>query len=180
MSSSVPPAAANTRFSRSVPAGTGASCSAGDLRHHQRGGSADQHDHAERHTPQHDVQERHHPDRRARRTRVLTGPADSTCLALALHPGGRLLVMGNRRAGLLSGPVTDLDLVSGDAVASLSFSPDGTTVYAAGAHVPLQRYVIDPGQAVAEVRARMGHAELTRVQWRSYVGDMPYQKVCGQ
>ncbi len=210
---------------------------------------------------------------RARRVRVVAGPADSTGLALALRPGGRLLVMGNRKAGLPSGPVTDRDLASGDAVvalafsadgsrlaagggsgqvalwdgqlrqrtgilrnvfpaslgtvpesvgavafspdgrtlavggtagtlqlwdtetqqplgdtlttpgdaiASLSFSPDGTTVYAAGAHAPLQRYVVDPGRAVAEVCARMGDAELTRVQWRTHIGDMPYQKVCGQ
>ncbi|MFE6620049.1 hypothetical protein [Streptomyces sp. NPDC057740] len=210
---------------------------------------------------------------RARRVRVVTGPADSTGLALALRPGERLLLMGNREATLPSGPVTDRDLVSGDeavalafsadgsrlaagggtgkvalwdgrlrqragilrnvfpaslgtvpesvsavafspdgrtlavggtagtlqlwdtgtqqplgealttpgdAVASLTFSPDGTTVYAAGVHVPLQRYVIDPGRAVAEVCARAGHAELTRAQWQTYVGDMPYQKVCGQ
>ncbi|WP_327318773.1 hypothetical protein [Streptomyces sp. NBC_01235] len=47
----------------------------------------------------------------------------------------------------LGGPLT----TPGDAVVSLSFSPDGTTVYAAGAHVPVQRHVIDPGRAVTEV-----------------------------
>ncbi|GHE44607.1 hypothetical protein GCM10017771_64790 [Streptomyces capitiformicae] len=210
---------------------------------------------------------------RARRTRVLTGPADVTGLALAVRPDGRLLVMGNRRATLPSGPVTDRDLVlddevtalafsadgsrlaaggvtgrvalwdgrlrqragilpnvfpaplgptpesvgavalspdrrtlavggtagtlqlwdtetqqplgeplttPGDAVASLSFSPDGKTLYAAGAHVPLQRYVVDPGRAVAEVCARAGRAELTRAQWRTYVGAVPYRKVCDE
>ena len=210
---------------------------------------------------------------RARRTRVLTGPADATGLALAVRPDGHLLVMGNRRATLPSGPVSDRDLVlgdeigalafsadgsrlaaggvtgrvalwdgrlrqragvlrnvfpaslgpdpesvsavafspdgrtlavggdagtlqlwdtetqqplgdplttPGDTVASLSFSPDGTTLYAAGEHVPLQRYVIDPGRAVTEVCARAEHAELTRAEWRKYVGDVPYQKVCGQ
>lgn len=111
---------------------------------------------------------------------------------VAFSPDGRTLAVGSTlavggTAGTLQlgDPETQLPLgdaltTPGDAVASLSFSPDGTTVYAVGAHVPLQRYVIDPGRAVAEVGARAGHVELTRAQWRTYVGDMPCQKVCGR
>lgn len=36
------------------------------------------------------------------------------------------------------------------------------------------------GGGVAEVCARAGHADLTRAQWRTYVGDVPYQRICGR
>lgn len=106
--------------------------------------------------------------------------------AVALSPDGRTLAVGGDAGTLqlwdtesqqpLGTPLT----TAGDAVESLSFSPDGTTVYVAGAHVPLQRYVIEPGRAVAGVCARAGGVGLTRAQWRTYVGDVPYQKVCGR
>jgi WD40 repeat protein len=106
--------------------------------------------------------------------------------ALALSPDGRTLAVGGDAGTLqlwdtesrqpLGTPLT----TAGDAIESLSFSPDGTTVYAAGAHVPLQRYIIEPGRAVDDVCSRAGGAGLTRAQWRTYVGDVPYQRVCGQ
>ncbi|MER6129173.1 hypothetical protein ABT173_42780 [Streptomyces sp. NPDC001795] len=105
---------------------------------------------------------------------------------MAFSPDSRTLAVGGD-AGTLQPwntetqqPLGDPLTTPGDPVASLSCSPDGTTVYATGAHVPPQRYLIDPGRAVTEVCARAGHADLTRAQWRTYIGDVPYQKVCGQ
>lgn len=61
----------------------------------------------------------------------------------------------------------------------MAFGADSGTVYAGSAHVPLQRYSIDPARAVESVCARAGVRELTRAQWRTYVRDVPYRKVCG-
>ena len=45
--------------------------------------------------------------------------------------------------------------------------------------MPLQRYVVDPAEAVERVCARAGGNGLTRAQWRKHVQDAPYRKVCG-
>lgn len=100
---------------------------------------------------------------------------------VALSPGGRTPAVGGEAGTLqlwdtesrqpLGTPLT----TPGEAVASLSFGPDGTTVHAAGPHVPLQRYVIVPGRAVAEVRARAGGVGPTRAQCRTYLGHVPCQ-----
>ncbi|MFJ5305338.1 hypothetical protein [Streptomyces sp. NPDC088350] len=105
--------------------------------------------------------------------------------ALAFSPdGGTLAVAGDAgslqlwdvatQQPLSSGPLT----TPGEAITSLAFSPDGTTVFAGSAHVPLQRYAVDPERARARVCARTGDAELTRAQWRTYVPDAPYRRIC--
>ncbi|MGW2565412.1 nSTAND1 domain-containing NTPase [Streptomyces sp. NPDC001537] len=104
--------------------------------------------------------------------------------ALAVSPDGRTLAVGGDAGSLqlwdvptrqpLGTPLT----TPGDGIQSLAFSPDGTTLYAASAHVPLQRYAVDPGRAIARVCARAGSG-LTREQWRTYVPDVPYRRVCG-
>ncbi|MGW1751037.1 nSTAND1 domain-containing NTPase [Streptomyces sp. NPDC002092] len=104
--------------------------------------------------------------------------------ALAVSPDGRTLAVGGDAGSLqlwdvatrqpLGTPLT----TPGDAVESLAFSPDGTTLYASSAHVPLQRYAVDPARAIARVCARAGGG-LTREQWRTYVPDAPYRRVCG-
>ncbi|MDX3179504.1 hypothetical protein PV382_45850, partial [Streptomyces scabiei] len=66
----------------------------------------------------------------------------------------------------------------GESIDTLAFSPDSTTLYAGGMHVPLQRYVIDPDRAVSLVCARAGNTELTRAQWRTHLPDRPYRRVC--
>ncbi|WP_030948375.1 hypothetical protein [Streptomyces sp. NRRL S-646] len=105
--------------------------------------------------------------------------------ALALSPDGRTLAVGGDAGSLqlwdvvarqpLGGPLT----TSGERLDSLAFGPDGTTLYAGSAHVPLQRYVVDPEQVVAQVCARAGGSGLTRAQWRTYLPDAPYRRVCG-
>jgi WD40 repeat protein len=105
--------------------------------------------------------------------------------ALAFSPDGRTLAVGGDTGSLqlwdvateqpLGNPLT----TPGESIDSLAFSSDGTTLYAGSAHVPLQRYVVDPGRAVAAVCARAGANGLTRAQWRTYVPEAPYRKVCG-
>jgi len=66
----------------------------------------------------------------------------------------------------------------GEAIDSLAFADNSRTLYASGAHVPLQRYTLDPARAVRRVCARAG-GDLTREQWGTYVPETAYRKVCG-
>ncbi|MFI7408384.1 hypothetical protein ACIBU0_06920 [Streptomyces sp. NPDC049627] len=105
--------------------------------------------------------------------------------ALAISPDGRTLAVGGDAGSLqlwdlatqqpLGGPLT----TPGEAIDTVAFAADSGTVYAGSAHVPLQRYPIAPDRAVASLCARAGQRELTRAQWRTYVRDVPYRKVCG-
>ncbi|MEV1081608.1 hypothetical protein AB0I98_25735 [Streptomyces sp. NPDC050211] len=105
--------------------------------------------------------------------------------ALAVSPDGRTLAVGGEAGSLqlwdiashqpLGGPLT----TPGDGIDTVAFGADSGTLYAGSAHVPLQRYTIDPSKAVASVCARTGGDGLTRTEWRTYVTDVPYRKVCG-
>jgi WD40 repeat protein len=114
------------------------------------------------------------------------GGTPEAVTALAVSPDGRTLAVGGAAGSLqlwdvttqqpLGGPLT----TPGEQLDTLAFAADGRTLYAGGAHVPLQRYAVDPGRAVARVCARVDGARLTRAQWRTYVPDVPYRKVCGR
>ncbi|MFI6009488.1 hypothetical protein ACIBAG_11765 [Streptomyces sp. NPDC051243] len=105
--------------------------------------------------------------------------------ALAISPDGRTLAVGGEAGSLqlwdiaTQQPLGGLMTTPGDTIDTVAFGADSGTVYAGSAHVPLQRYVIDPDRAVESVCARAGARELTRAQWRTYVRDVPYRKVCG-
>ncbi|MFF7762963.1 nSTAND1 domain-containing NTPase [Streptomyces griseorubiginosus] len=105
--------------------------------------------------------------------------------ALAVSPDGRTLAVGGEAGSLqlwdiaTQQPLGGLLSTPGDPIDTVAFGPDSGMVYAGSAHVPLQHYVIDPARAVASVCARAGAPELTRAQWRTYVRDVPYRKVCG-
>ena len=104
--------------------------------------------------------------------------------ALALSPDHHTLAVGGDTGTLqlwdtttlqpLGGPLT----TPGDAIDSLAFSTDSSTLYASSAHVPLQRYVVDPARAVARVCARTGGDTLTRAQWKTYITGAPYRRLC--
>lgn len=105
--------------------------------------------------------------------------------AVAFSPDGRTLAVAGDAGSLqlwdvgTQQPLSSAPLTTpGEAVTSLAFSPDGTTLFAGSAHVPLQRYTVDPERARARVCARTGNAELTRAQWRTYVPDAPYRRIC--
>ncbi|MET7567469.1 helix-turn-helix domain-containing protein [Streptomyces sp. NPDC005492] len=113
-----------------------------------------------------------------------TGTTPEGVAALAFSPDGHTLAVGGDGGSLqlwdvptqqpLGSPLT----TPGEAITSLAFSPDGTTLFAGSAHVPLQRYAVDPERAGAGVCARTGNAELTRAQWRTYVPDASYRRIC--
>ncbi|WP_328507768.1 nSTAND1 domain-containing NTPase [Streptomyces sp. NBC_00391] len=103
--------------------------------------------------------------------------------ALALSPDGCTIAVAGDRGTLqlwdtatlqpVGGPLT----TPGDKISTLAFSPDGTTLYAGSVHVPLQRYTVDPTEALDLVCARAG-VSLTRREWDVYVPNASYRDVC--
>ncbi|WP_194238689.1 hypothetical protein, partial [Streptomyces spongiae] len=66
----------------------------------------------------------------------------------------------------------------GEPIVSLVFSSDNATLFAAGSHVPLHRYTLDPTRIIGHVCVRAGNEDLTRAEWATYVPDAPYRRVC--
>ncbi|MGW3117857.1 nSTAND1 domain-containing NTPase [Streptomyces sp. NPDC001107] len=114
------------------------------------------------------------------------GDTSEAVTALAISPDRTTLAVGGEAGSLqlwdiatqqpLGSPLT----TSGEQIDTVAFSADGGTVYAGSAHVPLQRYSIDPARAVQTVCARAGGGGLTRAQWRTYLPQVAYRRVCGE
>ncbi|MEV4218534.1 hypothetical protein [Nonomuraea sp. NPDC049725] len=65
----------------------------------------------------------------------------------------------------------------GDAILALSFGAGGDSLYAAGQHVPVQRYDVGPAASAAAVCRRAGGG-LPAADWRTYFPRLPYQRTC--
>ncbi|KUL33529.1 hypothetical protein [Streptomyces regalis] len=120
-------------------------------------------------------------------TLAITDDTSEAVSALAVSPDGRTLAVGGEAGSLqlwdiaTQQPLGDPLTTPGEAIDTVAFAADSGTVYAGSAHVPLQRYTIDPSRAVESVCTRAGAGDrggLTRAQWRTYVRDVPYRKVC--
>jgi WD40 repeat protein len=71
---------------------------------------------------------------------------------------------------------TDLP-TAGAEIDSLTFGRDDSVLYAGGPDVLLQRYPVAPDDVARELCQRFGGG-LTEAQWRTYVPDAPYRRVC--
>ncbi|MFI6638598.1 helix-turn-helix domain-containing protein [Streptomyces sp. NPDC050504] len=65
----------------------------------------------------------------------------------------------------------------GDGIVAVSFSPDGRTVRSAGEHSGIRSVSVDPDRLTAAVCGRAGGG-LTRDEWREYLPDVPYRRMC--
>ncbi|MER6417695.1 hypothetical protein [Streptomyces sp. NPDC001137] len=120
---------------------------------------------------------------RHREAVVPAGAPGSPVTALAFSPDGRTLAVGYRSGALrlwdTAGrqPLGAGLATPGDAIRSLAFDPHGDSVYAAGPHVPVQRYAVGAARVATRLCARTGR-DLTADEWRTYLPEVPYRRVC--
>ncbi|MFF0861018.1 helix-turn-helix domain-containing protein [Nonomuraea sp. NPDC003560] len=113
-----------------------------------------------------------------------TAAADRSVMvnALAFSPDGTVLATGGANGSLQLWDVASRQPIGsplptpGDAVLALAFGDGGRVLYAAGEHVPVQRYELDPAASAAVLCRRAG--ELTSAEWRSHFPQRPYQRGC--
>ncbi|UUU23082.1 nSTAND1 domain-containing NTPase [Streptomyces sp. DSM 40750] len=103
--------------------------------------------------------------------------------ALAFSPDGKTLAVGGASGTLRLWDVASAQPLgsplptSGDGILDLAFSRDGASLLASGAHVPLRTYPVSADRTTAAVCQR-ADGGLTREQWRLYLPEVPYRRVC--
>ncbi|WP_326795476.1 hypothetical protein OG946_08275 [Streptomyces sp. NBC_01808] len=111
-----------------------------------------------------------------------TGAAEPAT-ALAFSPDGRTLAVAGHSGTLrLWDTASNQSLggnlpTAGDELLAVSFSPDGSEIYAVGRHTAPRAYPADPERARQAVCARAGGG-LSRADWEAYLPGMPYRDTC--
>ncbi|WP_371658002.1 helix-turn-helix domain-containing protein [Streptomyces sp. NBC_00280] len=112
------------------------------------------------------------------------GAIGARVTALAFSSDGRTLAVGYASGALRLWDTTTRQPLGGslntpgEAIRSLAFDGNGGSVNASSAHVPVQRYAVGPSQVVTQLCARAGR-DLTANEWRTYLPDVPYRRLCG-
>lgn len=103
--------------------------------------------------------------------------------ALAFSTDGATLAVGGRYGTLRLWDTagqqqlgTDLP-TAGAEIDSLAFDREDSVLYASGPDVLFQRHPVAPADVARELCERFGGG-LTEAQWRTYVSDAPYRRVC--
>ncbi|MFF4060643.1 helix-turn-helix domain-containing protein [Streptomyces sp. NPDC001668] len=121
---------------------------------------------------------------------ILTGTSDTAAQGeaeavnvLAFSTDGATLAVGGQYGTLRLWDTagqqqlgTDLP-TAGDEIDALAFTRDDSVLYASGPNVLLQRHPVAPADVVRVLCERFGGG-LTEAQWRTYVSDAPYRRVC--
>ncbi|WP_346779820.1 hypothetical protein [Streptomyces sp. S3(2020)] len=112
------------------------------------------------------------------------GASPEAVRSLAFSPDGHTLAVGGDAGTLqlwdtatqqpLGGPLA----TPGESIDTLAFSTDNRTLYAGGLHVPLHQYAVDTGRSVSRVCVRAQGKDLTEAQWRAYLPEVGYRRVC--
>ncbi|WBB59816.1 DNA-binding protein [Streptomyces sp. WMMC500] len=111
-----------------------------------------------------------------------TGAAEPAT-ALAFSPDGRTLAVAGHSGTLrLWDTASNQSLggslpTAGDELLAVSFSPDGSEVYAVGRHTSPRAYPADPERARQAVCARAGGG-LSRADWEAYLPGTAYRDTC--
>ncbi|MFF4506210.1 helix-turn-helix domain-containing protein [Streptomyces sp. NPDC001401] len=111
------------------------------------------------------------------------GASGTRVTALAFSPDGRTLAVGYGSGALRLWDTATRQPLGGslntprDAIRSLAFGAHGDSLYAGSPHVPVQRYAVGTAQVVTRLCARAGR-NLDPNEWRTYLPDVPYRRVC--
>ena len=101
--------------------------------------------------------------------------------AVSFSPDGRLVVSGSGDKTVRVWESTTgkevARMTHEDSVSAVSFSPDGRLVVSGSGDNTVRMHRWRPEDLIAEACSRLTR-NLTKGEWRLYLGDEPYQKTC--